>query len=60
MNEINEDGMSVIGGTPTNSVGTGEIAGIGIGKDGEPGVDKKKKKEKSPIISFSKFLSRGK
>ena len=34
-NEINEEG--VMGGAPTNSVGSGAIAGIGIGPDGEPG-----------------------
>jgi hypothetical protein len=37
---------------PVNNVGGGNIAGLGIGKDGEPGVTKKKKKE---IIPFKMF-----
>lgn len=32
---LNED-------VPTNNVGGGAIAGIGVGEDGEPGVKKKK------------------
>ncbi len=43
---IKEDVAS--GGAPMNSVGGGAIAGIGVGPQGEPGVDKKKKK--TPII----------
>jgi hypothetical protein len=35
---------------PVNNVGTGNIAGIGVGPQGEPGVKKKKK-----IIPFSMF-----
>ena len=30
---------------PANSAGSGNIAGIGVGPDGEPGVSKKKQKE---------------
>jgi hypothetical protein len=30
---------------PVNSVGTGAVAGIGIGVQGEPGINLKKKKE---------------
>ena len=30
---------------PANSAGSGNIAGIGVGPDGEPGVKKKKKKD---------------
>lgn len=29
-----------IGAAPTNSAGTGAVAGIGVGKDGEPGIKK--------------------
>lgn len=39
--EINEDGIA-------NVAGGGAIAGIGVGKDGEPGVHMKKKK--TPIL----------
>ena len=31
---------------PTNAAGTGQIAGIGIGPDGEPGIKRKKRKTK--------------
>jgi hypothetical protein len=30
---------------PVNSAGGGNIAGIGVGPDGEPGIKKKKKKD---------------
>ncbi len=40
-----------IGGAPTNSAGGGAIASIGIGKDGEPGVRKKKK---SPVLGYTR------
>jgi hypothetical protein len=47
---VKEDGMGAgaVGGAPTNNVGGGNIAGAGVGKSGEPGVNMKKKK--SPII----------
>jgi hypothetical protein len=41
---LQEDG----GVAPTNSAGGGNVAGIGVGPQGEPGVDKKKKN--NPII----------
>lgn len=40
--ELMEEGE---GGAPTNSVGSGKIAGAGVGPQGEPGVKKKRKKE---------------
>ena len=41
--EIGED-------APTNAVGGGSVAGLGVGPMGEPGVDPKKKKRKVPLI----------
>jgi len=38
---------------PVNAVGGGQIAGLGVGSQGEPGVTKKKK----PML-FSSFLRR--
>ena len=36
---------------PTNSVGSGNIAGAGVGPQGEPGVSKKKQaRNKSPVL----------
>lgn len=29
-----------VGAAPTNSAGSGSVAGIGVGKDGEPGIKK--------------------
>lgn len=45
---LEEDGI-VGGGAPANSVGSGAIAGVGIGPQGEPGVSKKKKL--SPLLT---------
>lgn len=38
---------------PVNAVGGGQIAGVGVGPQGEPGITKKKK----PML-FSSFLRR--
>lgn len=35
-----------------NSVGSGAIAGLGVGKDGEPGISKKNKKKAIPFKLF--------
>ena len=43
---------------PTNSVGGGGVAGIGVGPQGEPGVPKKKKLRS--IVMSKKPLSRNK
>ena len=39
---------------PTNAVGQGAVAGIGVGPDGEPGMHPKKKKKKALIDARSK------
>ena len=39
---------------PTNAAGRGAVAGIGVGPDGEPGFDPKKKKKKTLIDARSK------
>jgi hypothetical protein len=52
--ELNEMGGGAGGGSggsgaasagPTNTAGGGNIAGIGVGKQGEPGVDLRKRKK---------------
>lgn len=49
---IKEDG-GMVGGSPVvNNVGAGEISGLGIGKQGEPGVNPKKKKSVVPFKTF--------
>ena len=35
---------------PTNAVGRGAVAGIGVGPDGEPGIHPNKKKKKALIV----------
>ena len=53
---LEEDGGAVAGvggGGPTNSVGSGAIAGVGIGPQGEPGV-KLPKNKKSPVMFSTK------
>ncbi len=47
---IKEDGAVVV---PTNSAGSGAVAGLGVGPQGEPGVNKKKK-GLTPFLSFIK------
>jgi len=42
---------------PTNSVGGGGVAGVGIGPQGEPGIPKKKLRS---IVMSKKPLSRNK
>lgn len=48
MKNLKEDGM--VGGAPVNNTGSGEIAGLGVGPKGEPGVRKRKKP--MPFKSF--------
>ena len=50
---LKED-AGAVGGAPTNAVGGGAIAGIGVGPQGEPGV---KKRKTATFISFIKRKS---
>ena len=50
-NEISPfTGSSIGEDAPTNSAGSGSVAGLGVGPMGEPGVDPKKKKRRQPLI----------
>ena len=40
------------GGAPANAVGGGQIAGVGVGPQGEPGIKKKK------LMPFMAFVRR--
>lgn len=54
MHEDGEGGM--VGGSPVvNNASGGQIAGLGVGRDGEPGI--KKKKGVPPFTSFIKRKS---
>ena len=37
---------------PANNAGSGAVAGIGVGSQGEPGIDKKKKRNLLPLVAF--------
>ena len=52
--QIKEDGIGLVGGSPTNNVGDGNIAGVGVGPQGEPGVSKKNKKKVMPFSTFNR------
>lgn len=52
MKKLKEEIGGMMGGSPTNNVGSGDIAGLGIGKQGEPGVNLKKKKKVMPFGMF--------
>jgi len=51
--KINED-------APANAAGGGNVAGIGVGSNGEPGVDMKKRKryKKGELLPFYAFMRR--
>lgn len=51
--ELKEDG-GMAGGSPVNAVGSGQIAGLGVGPQGEPGVSKKNKKKVVPFKTFTR------
>jgi hypothetical protein len=53
MKKLKED-VGMMGGSPTNNVGDGNIAGLGIGNQGEPGVNKKRKKSVVPFKTFTR------
>lgn len=53
------------GGVPANAAGSGNIAGLGVGSQGEPGVlpkarEKHKKRARKSFILFTKMLRRNK
>lgn len=51
---IKEEGGAMVGGVPANNVGDGNIAGLGVGSQGEPGINKKKKK----MLGFLSYMKR--
>lgn len=53
LNEYMDEASILVEEMPTNSVGTGEIAGLGVGPKGEPGISvKKQKKHKKKIAKM--------
>ena len=45
---IDEMGAGAVAAGPTNTASGGQVAGIGVGPQGEPGVHLKKKKRNDP------------
>lgn len=54
MNKKIKEDVGMVGGSPTMSAGSGEIAGLGVGPQSEPGVHKKRKKEVIPFKMFTR------
>lgn len=52
--KISKDGMLVQEDAPVNNVGGGNIAGVGVGPAGEPGIMPKKKKKKNIVMGLLK------
>ena len=44
--KIDEMGAGAVAAGPTNTAGGGQVAGIGVGPKGEPGVELRKRKKK--------------
>jgi hypothetical protein len=54
INSMKEKTKDMKEDAPVNSAGSGAIAGIGIGAQGEPGINLKKKKNIASFISFTR------
>ena len=52
MKSFNEWKKKILEDAPVNNVGGGNIAGVGVGPAGEPGI--KKKKKKTIVMGFIK------
>ena len=51
---VNKEDVGMVGGSPTNSVGSGDVAGLGVGPQGEPGVKLRDKKKVVPFAIFTR------
>lgn len=54
MKNLKEDVGMMGGAVVANNVGDGNIAGLGVGKQGEPGVNKKNKRKVMPFKMFTR------
>lgn len=52
--KVDDNGILVQEDAPANNVGGGNIAGVGVGPAGEPGIMPKKKKKKTIIMGMLK------
>lgn len=51
---VNKEDVSMVGGSPANVAGSGAVAGLGVGPQGEPGVKLRNKKKVVPFAIFSR------
>lgn len=51
---IAKESLDEEGAVPTNNVGSGNIAGVGVGPDGEPGVSKKNQKKHRRLAAMTR------
>jgi len=51
---VNREDVSMVGGSPANNVGGGDVAGLGVGPQGEPGVKLRDKKKVVPFAIFTR------
>jgi hypothetical protein len=51
---VDEEDVSMVGGSPANNVGGGDVAGLGVGPQGEPGVKLRNKKKVVPFAIFTR------
>ena len=49
LNKYMDEAEMIIEEAPVNTAGSGQVAGIGVGPDGEPGVNLKKKRKTKPL-----------
>lgn len=54
MSKQMHESEGMVGGAPVNNVGSGDIAGLGVGPQGEPGINKKNKKKIIPFKMFTR------
>ena len=52
--QVNREDVSMVGGSPANVVGSGAVAGLGVGPQGEPGVKLRDKKKVVPFAIFTR------
>ena len=50
------ENVSMVGGSPVNNVGGGDVAGLGVGPQGEPGVKLRNKKKVVPFAIFARKM----
>lgn len=53
---VKKEDVSMVGGSPANVAGSGAVAGLGVGPQGEPGVKLRNKKKVVPFAIFARKM----